>query len=110
MTTQRWYLNSGTVRLWHRHTAMFGGFRSYLQVIKPLVTLPQEQQHHQEAGEEEQQHHQEAGEEEQQHHQEAGEEEQQTISNNCRKISNNCRKISNNCRKISNNCRKISNN
>src|SRR5215212_10298311 len=71
---------------------MFGGFRSYLQqVTKPLVTLPQEQQHHQEAGEEEQQ-----------HHQEAGEEEQQTISN-YRKISNNYRKISNNYRRRNNN-------
>src|SRR5215211_5589617 len=64
MTTRQWYLNSGTVRLWHRHTVKFGGFRSHLQVTKPLVTYPQEQYHHQE---EEQYHHQE---EEQYHHQE----------------------------------------
>src|SRR5215218_6603732 len=64
MTTRQWYLNSGTVRLWHRHTVKFGGFRSHLQVTKPLVTYPQEQYHHQE---EVQYHHQE---EVQYHHQE----------------------------------------
>src|SRR5919112_1374731 len=40
MTTRQWYLNSGMVRLWHRHTVMFGAFRSHLQVTKPLVTYP----------------------------------------------------------------------